>query len=647
MGLAHTVHQQAGGAEDAGPQRQPAADLAFEIIGDPTADGVDIVKVFAQAAARMGDSVWVGYVADGQPVACRVRVGNHPVHSGGDRASFAVAFDAALLRSRVAAGAFHPESFILMDSPTGWPASDPLPGPSRFGLPVCQVPFRALASRIPAFPQGDRVVALGLLTWMFGYDPTLVRRLLENRLAPRGCRYVSAGLRLFEVGWRDAFRFVPRPFHVGRSSHAMPSGRVEVMSGREALALGALVAGFTACVVRSDHPVVQRWAQGYAALGGRVLTMRDAFMRRALTGQCGGSPCLVQAADPGFEGPVLVVETAGAPVELEEACGPGTAGVMLGMAAACGVPRVTLRFERAPRADALWYPFGVDPLVAASGCPGGARPVVLAPTTVEECYHFMDLARRIAQQYRRDCVVLVDAGLLGAIQAWRRRPGSALWAEWLGEAVVEHGRVAAQVDEVLSGLGMETAPLETFVRLPRPVGGESGDVLLVGWGMTRGPVEEAVARLRARGLAVSALHLRVLAPLPAQLGDVLARFRRVVAIDVQEDPQAATRRAYALVNLLRAAVADRPGRGSAPVAERPAITAHRFPCPRFLGPAEVEAWAAGRPAPSDYFRAVWNTTSTCARTVSWSGGNSGAEAPSAVKAARMAVSGTGCAVPWD
>src|SRR5690606_40251963 len=97
MGLAHTVHQQAGGAEDAGPQRQPAADLAFEIIGDPTADGVDIVKVFAQAAARMGDSVWVGYVADGQPVACRVRVGNHPVHSGGDRASFAVAFDAALL----------------------------------------------------------------------------------------------------------------------------------------------------------------------------------------------------------------------------------------------------------------------------------------------------------------------------------------------------------------------------------------------------------------------------------------------------------------------------------------------------------------------------------------------------------------------
>src|SRR5690606_39080793 len=115
-----------------------------------------------------------------------------------------------------AAGAFHPDSFILMDSPTGWPASDPLPGPSRFGLPVCQVPFRALASRIPAFPQGDRVVALGLLTWMFGYDPTLVRRLLENRLAPRGCRYVSAGLRLFEVGWRDAFRFVPRSFHVGR-----------------------------------------------------------------------------------------------------------------------------------------------------------------------------------------------------------------------------------------------------------------------------------------------------------------------------------------------------------------------------------------------------------------------------------------------
>lgn len=590
-GLAHTVHQPVGGAEDAGSERRHAADLAFEIAGDATAGGVDIVQVFAQAAARMGDSVWVGYIADGQRAACRVRVGQQPVHSGGDRASLAVAFDAALLRSRIAAGAFHPGSLILLDSPGGWPAPNPLAEPPVSSLPVCPVPFRALASRIPAFPQGDRIVALGLLTWIFAYDPALVRRLLENRLAPRGGRWVSAGLRLFELGWRDASRFVPRPVRAGRSPQAALAGRVEVMSGREALALGALTAGFTSCVVRAEHPALQHWAQSYAALGGRVLTMRDAFMRRSIMGKCGGSPCLVQAADPGFTGPVLVVEAAGAPVELEEACAPGTAGAVLGLAAACGVPRVTLRIERAPRVEALWYPFGVDPLAAASGCPGGVRPVVLAPTTVEECYHFIGLARRLARQYRRDCVVLVDAGLLGAVQAWRSRPASAVWTESVGDAVIEDDGSTGRVDNVLAGLGVEQAPLEAFVRRPAPVGGEAGDVLLVGWGTTRGPAEEAVARLRARGLAVSALHLRVLSPLPRDLWALLARYRSVVACELQEDPQAASRRAHALANLLRAALADGSFTDGTRAAPRPAVTAHRFASSRFLAPAAVEDWA--------------------------------------------------------
>src|SRR5690606_25991397 len=81
---------------------------------------------------------------------------------------------------------------------------------SRCGdLIVQAVPLRSLASRVAGFPRGDRLVALGLLTSMFGYDPALVRRLLENKLAARGRRVVSAALRLFELGWRDAGAYVP------------------------------------------------------------------------------------------------------------------------------------------------------------------------------------------------------------------------------------------------------------------------------------------------------------------------------------------------------------------------------------------------------------------------------------------------------
>ena len=59
-------------------------------------------------------------------------------------------------------------------------------------------------------------------------------------------------------------------------------------------------------------------------------------------------------------------------------------------------------------------------------------------------------------------------------------------------------------------------------------GGESGQLAVVGWGSTYGPISRAVERVRERGLAVSHIHLRHLWPLPANLGDLLGRFDKVL-----------------------------------------------------------------------------------------------------------------------
>ena len=47
-------------------------------------------------------------------------------------------------------------------------------------------------------------------------------------------------------------------------------------------------------------------------------------------------------------------------------------------------------------------------------------------------------------------------------------------------------------------------------------GGDSGQLAVVGWGSTYGPISRAVENVRARGLAVSHIHLRHLWPLPKQ-----------------------------------------------------------------------------------------------------------------------------------
>ena len=65
-------------------------------------------------------------------------------------------------------------------------------------------------------------------------------------------------------------------------------------------------------------------------------------------------------------------------------------------------------------------------------------------------------------------------------------------------------------------------------------GPNEGNVLLVGWGSTGGPIREAVDRARNRGNSVSSIHLRHLHPLPNGLDSVFARFNRIVVAEMND-----------------------------------------------------------------------------------------------------------------
>jgi 2-oxoglutarate ferredoxin oxidoreductase subunit alpha len=60
------------------------------------------------------------------------------------------------------------------------------------------------------------------------------------------------------------------------------------------------------------------------------------------------------------------------------------------------------------------------------------------------------------------------------------------------------------------------------------IGDEMGELLVLGWGSTYGAILSAVQRARKEGLSVSCAHLRYLNPFPANLGDVISRFEKVL-----------------------------------------------------------------------------------------------------------------------
>jgi 2-oxoglutarate ferredoxin oxidoreductase subunit alpha len=233
------------------------------------------------------------------------------------------------------------------------------------------------------------------------------------------------------------------------------------------------------------------------------------------------------------------------------------------------------------------------------GSHGDAPKVVMAPATIEECFYSMITARRIAETYNMVVVVLTDATLATSQTPYERPEFDDAWLappidqspvppgakpyDWdattglakrfipgqpggmhtvTGLAHSRASHVAYDPDTNEEGLrarSLKLAALQRTLQPPEVFGGDEGDLLVVGWGSTKGAIEEAVAQLRAEGRRVSSMHLRFLNPLPSGIKDILQRFRKVITVetDWSDNPDdaiidAENRRYAALATLLRA-----------------------------------------------------------------------------------------------
>jgi 2-oxoglutarate ferredoxin oxidoreductase subunit alpha len=77
---------------------------------------------------------------------------------------------------------------------------------------------------------------------------------------------------------------------------------------------------------------------------------------------------------------------------------------------------------------------------------------------------------------------------------------------------------------------------------------ETARVLVLGWGSTYGPIGAACRALRQRGLPIAQAHLRHLSPLPANLGEVLKAYDKVIVPEMNLGQLAHVVRAKYLVD---------------------------------------------------------------------------------------------------
>jgi 2-oxoglutarate/2-oxoacid ferredoxin oxidoreductase subunit alpha len=251
--------------------------------------------------------------------------------------------------------------------------------------------------------------------------------------------------------------------------------------------------------------------------------------------------------------------------------GPGMAlkTEALGLAVAVELPLVICDIQRGgPSTGLPTKTEQADLLQALFGRNSEAPIPVLAPSSPGDCFWVALEASRIAIKYMVPVIILSDGYLANGAEPWKipttaelpeipvhfetnpedfhpyRRNATTLARPWAipGTPGLEHRVGGIEKQDVTGNINYDPLNHERMVRLRAakveavadeipdvvPEGDTSGELLIVAWGSTHGPITAALKTARAKGQSVGHVHLRHLNPLPRNLGDVLKRFKHVL-----------------------------------------------------------------------------------------------------------------------
>jgi 2-oxoglutarate ferredoxin oxidoreductase subunit alpha len=251
--------------------------------------------------------------------------------------------------------------------------------------------------------------------------------------------------------------------------------------------------------------------------------------------------------------------------------GPGMAlkTEALGLAVAVELPLVICNIQRGgPSTGLPTKTEQADLLQALFGRNSEAPIPVLAPSSPGDCFWIALEASRIAIKHMVPVIVLSDGYLANGAEPWKvptieelpeipvhfetnpegflpyRRDPVTLSRPWAipGTPGLEHRIGGIEKQDVTGNINYEPLNHEHMVRLRAakvesvandippviPEGDPSGDLLIIAWGSTHGPITAALNAQREKGRRIGHVHLRHLNPLPRDLGEVISRYKKVL-----------------------------------------------------------------------------------------------------------------------
>ena len=401
---------------------------------------------------------------------------------------------------------------------------------------------------------------LGMLSWLYQRPIESTINYLEGRFK-KTPDVLEANIRALKAGYNYG-----ETTEMFASSYEVPAAHIKAGLYRNITGNTATALGFVAAAVKSGRPLF---------LGSYPITPASDVLHELAALK--NFPIYTFQAEDEIAGVCSAIGAAfGGAIGITTTSGPGMnlKAEAVGLAVKVELPLVITDIQRAgPSTGMPTKPEQADLLQSMYGRHGESPIPIIAASTPADCFDCAYEAVRIAVKYMTPVILLTDGQLANGAEPWllpdtdklppikvefRTNPEGfmpylrdeeTLSRPWAipGTPGLEH-RVGGIAGEHLTGnISYSPANNELMVRMrarkiagiareiaPTEVFGDAagGDLVVLGWGSTFGPIREAIKQLREKGKKVSHVHLRYLNPLPGDLGETLKRFKQVMIAEM-------------------------------------------------------------------------------------------------------------------
>src|SRR5689334_21518444 len=382
------------------PKVSKISEAVIRIAGN-SQDGIQAIGGFlARLAGRSEQEVMtfmtIPSTISGGPSIFQVRIGSGEVLSADDEADVLLAFYQHSYQDHISS--VKKGGIVLYDSDHVEPKAEWQKDYLHLGIPISSLTVEAIGGT--AKDKGKNIFALGLVAKMFDLNLPKLEKLIGERFGGKDSSVLNNALAAFHAGYSHSLGNVLETFKFieGKSKDAQQV----VTNGNEALAYGLIAAGVR---FGAGYPITP-WSDIMEALRRELPKYGGSFI------QCEDEIASISMAiGAGFAGRVAVTGSSGPGISLKTEA--------LGWAVMAEIPLVICDVQRGGPSTGM--PTSVeqsDLNIACFGGHGDSPRVVLAPSSVEDCFYTAIEAVNIARKYSTPVILLTDQGIASRIEAF-------------------------------------------------------------------------------------------------------------------------------------------------------------------------------------------------------------------------------------